>query len=102
MRDARKVLHSAYVTLRSAEMSKAMSSMTLDHFIEEQINRLKGKGTDIQNDSFLPLTLRSKVKVDVKPSRWDMLESLDSSVKDVVEAIKSGKLAKDLEEEIEE
>lgn len=99
MKDARRILHSAYSAIRSSEMSRAMSSMTLDHFLDEQIKKLKGSGTDIQNDTFLPMTLRSKVKVDVRPSKWDMLEVLEADVKAVVEVIKKGKLESDEESE---
>lgn len=81
-RTLRKVLHSAYTFIRSAEVNKASAALTLDHLIQEQIDSYKqsseraildAKGASIGNRS----------------SKLDNLETLQQEVDSVVKSVKN-------------
>lgn len=85
----RKVLHSAYTLVRSVEANKALSTVTLDHLIQEQITLLDkdatrplmdGKGGVISDVKGQPLKRRS---------RRNQLVDLQASVASAIEQIKA-------------
>lgn len=82
MSDIRKVLHSAYAFIRGAETNKATSSLTIDHLIEEQIQRLKQGETRAILDS-------TGQDTGSRPSRWDVIDALVKNVDQVVDAIEN-------------
>lgn len=79
MSDLRKTLSSAYTFIRSVELNKATSSLTLDHIIQDQIKRLK------------KTTSRSilDAKGDSVGNRISYLDSLDALEKDLEDSIKA-------------
>lgn len=80
MTDLRSTLHSAYALVRSTEANKATAALTLDHIIQEQIDRLKrGSTRDILDPKGESL---GKVA-----SRWDQLDALEKSLDQVVKAM---------------
>jgi hypothetical protein len=80
MSDVQKILHSAYSFIRGVESNKAASSITLDHLLQEQIDRL-------QKDSSRDITDSQGQKVDARPSMWDRLDALEKDVDNVVDAV---------------
>lgn len=77
----REVLHSAYTFVRSVEVNRAVSSITLDHLIQEQISSYKqgserslldGKGTDVGK----------------RISKLDALSNLQTDINNAVKAVR--------------
>lgn len=78
--DLHNVLQSAYALIRSNEVNKAFSSITLDHLIQEQITTLKKGETTPMLDS------RGE-SVGNRVSYWDSLDALETDLENVVKAI---------------
>lgn len=74
-------LHAAYTFVRSVEVNKASSSITLDHLIQEQIDSYKAASTRAILDA------KGK-SVGSKPSKLDDLDSLEKEVTTIVAAAK--------------
>jgi len=88
----RKVLHSAYTFVRSVEVNKASSALTLDHLIQEQIDTVKQSSTrDILDAAGKDIGKRT--------SKLDDLDTLQKDIEAVVKAVKkAGKDAGKLRE----
>lgn len=81
MSDSRRILHSAYSFIRSVESNKAISSLTLDHVLQEHITSLKkGEMRGILDGSGKSLGSRS--------SRFDQIEELERDLDKLVRAVK--------------
>ena len=76
----RKVLHQAYTAVRSFENSKSISTLTLDHMIQAQINRLKKGVTTSIVDA-------QGASIGDRPSRWDQLDTLENDINSMVDAL---------------
>jgi hypothetical protein len=77
---AREILQSAYTLIRSTEVNKAYSGLTLDHAIQEQIDYLKkGSTTEFLN--------ADGGSAGSRISRWDQLDALEQGITTVVKAI---------------
>lgn len=77
--DIRKAVHSAYSIVRGAEANKAISSLTLDHLLQEHIENIEGGNSRKVNDyKGKDLGLRSS-----------KLEELQKVKKDLTQAIKA-------------
>jgi UDP-N-acetylmuramate-alanine ligase len=76
-----KILHSAYTFVRSAETTKAISAVTIDHLIQTQIQSLKAgeKRTEVDQQGSTLV---------VRISRWDRLDVLVKDMDAVVKAVK--------------
>lgn len=78
----RKVLHSAYTFVRSVEVNKAASALTLDHLIKEQIDTIKQSSTrailDAQGNN-----------IGNRTAKLDDLDTLQEQVDAVVKAVKA-------------
>lgn len=71
-RATRRILHSAYSFIRSIEERKAYSAYTLDHAIQEQIDRLdENSNRDI---------LDASSSIGLRPSRYRQLTDLEDSI----------------------
>jgi len=66
----RTTLHSAFSFVRSVESNKALSSVTLDHLIREQIAFLK-------KDSSRDIVDGQGESIGGRPSRWDRIDWLE-------------------------
>lgn len=82
MTDLRRVLHSAYTFVRSIEVNKATASLTLDHMIQEQINRLKKGSTRVIIDA-------KGDNIGNRISYLDELDTLEKEIADVVKAVQA-------------
>ncbi len=80
MSDLRAVIHSAYSYIRSTEVNRSASALTLDHMIQEQISSLKKREnsvvTDPDGESGGQLL-----------SRWDRLDALEKELDQAVQAL---------------
>lgn len=80
MSDLREIIHSAYSYIRSTEVNKAASALTLDHLIQEQIKALKkGETATVTDDT--------GEAGGGNLSRWDRLDALERSIDQVVQAL---------------
>lgn len=79
MKDIQRVLHSAYAFIRGVEANKSTSSLTLDHLLSEQIQRLKQGETTVILDS-------AGQDTGSRPSRWDAIDAMVKEVDQVVDA----------------
>lgn len=80
MSDLRTVIHSAYTFIRSVEVNKATAALTLDHLIQEQINRLQSQ----TNRAILGSKGES---LGDRISYLDSLDALQKQMQDAVTAI---------------
>lgn len=80
MSDLRTVLHSAYTFVRSIEVNKATASLTLDHLIQAQIDRIKKGSTRAILDS-------QGASVGNRTAYLDDLDSLEKDLGDVIQAV---------------
>lgn len=78
--DIRSVLHSAYTFVRSIEENKSIASLTLDHLIQAQIDSLQKGSTTTINDG-------QGQSVGSRPSRFDQLDALLTSVNNAIQVI---------------
>jgi hypothetical protein len=76
-----QILHSAYSFIRGVESNKAAGSLTLDHLLQDQIDRLKQGSVRTIVDS------RGNT-VDQRISLWDRLDALQQDVEKAVDAVK--------------
>ena len=76
----RTTLHSAYTFIRSVEVNKAFSALTLDHLIQEQIDSYQASTTR-------PIVDAQGQNVGNRISKIDALTTLEKQVNDVVQAI---------------
>lgn len=81
-RTLRKVLHSAYTFVRSVEVNRASSALTLDHLIQEQIDTYK------QGSKRSILDAQGEVAAN-RISKIDALDTLQQELDQVVSAIKA-------------
>ena len=80
MSDVLETLHSAYSFIRGVEANKAVGALTLDHLIQAQIDML-------QAGSARPIQDSTGQGSDVRISKWDRLDALDTSMKQVISDI---------------
>lgn len=80
MSDVQRILHSAYSFIRGVESNKAAGALTLDHLLQEQIQRLKQAETRVIVDA-------AGQETGSRPSLWDRLDALEKDVDNVVDAI---------------
>lgn len=78
----RKVLHSAYTFVRSVEVNKASSALTLDHLIKEQIDTIKKSSTRAILDA-------KGQSIGKRTAKLDDLDTLQQQVEAVVKAVKA-------------
>jgi len=84
----RKVLHSAYTLVRSVEANRALSTVTLDHLIQEQITLLDKDATRPLLDGKGGVLSDTKGQPLKRLSRRDQLTQLKDSVDSAVAQIK--------------
>lgn len=77
----RNVLHSAYTFVRSVEVNKASSALTLDHLLQEQIDSYKQGSTTAILDA-------QGNNIGNRTSKLDNLDTLQQQVDSVVQSIK--------------
>lgn len=75
----RKTLHSVYSFVRSVEVNRATASLTLDHLIQAQMERIKGGSTRSILDS----------KGESLGSRVSLLDALAALEKDMTAAVEA-------------
>lgn len=80
MSDLRSTLHSAYAFIRSVEVNKATAALTLDHLLQEQIQRLKASTTRAVLDS-------KGENHGNRISYLDTLDALSQDIQNVVQAV---------------
>lgn len=76
----RAVLHSAYTFVRSVEVNRASSALTLDHLIQEQIDSYK------QSTQRAILDAKGQ-NVGNRTSKLDYLDTLQQQIDSVVSAV---------------
>lgn len=76
------VLHSAYAAVRGSEKSRALSTVTLDHLLQEQIDLIKGGETNV-------LLGASGSMIGSRLSKLDRLDNIEKQVNDVVAAVEA-------------
>lgn len=76
-----QTLHSAFTFVRSIETNRAVSSITLDHLIQEQISSLK-KGEETELVDGKGNTVQKKY------SRWDQLDILEKDLESVIKSVR--------------
>lgn len=79
MSDLRSILHSAYAFIRSVEVNKAVASLTLDHLIQEQLNRYQSKERNVLDAKGASMGNRI--------SYLDALDGLEKDINSVVDAL---------------
>ena len=77
---SRRILHSSYTYVRSTETTKSVSSLTLDHLIQERIDSLKGNS----KREIVDATGKS---MGSRKSRYDKLSELEENIKGLVKAV---------------
>ena len=82
MSDLRTVLHSAYTFIRSVEVNKATAALTLDHMIQDQINRL-------QSQTNRAILGSKGENLGDRISYIDTLDALQKQMQDIVTAIQN-------------
>jgi hypothetical protein len=73
------ILHRAYSFIRSREMNKAVASMTLDHLLQEHIERIEG------GDSRAMLSATGR-RGAMRPSKLAELKQLEDDIASIVRA----------------
>ena len=90
-KDIRGTLHSAYSFIRSIEMNKAVTTVTLDNLLQEHLDNLKGKARAVVDQT-------GKNTYAERSSRYDQITAIQTRMEAAVEAIKA---AKDSPEELQ-
>ncbi len=83
MKETRRILHSAYTAVRSKEACTSLSSLTLDHVLQEQIARRKAKSEVTFHSS-------SGAVVGKRASELDRLDKLADDIQKVINALRAG------------
>lgn len=80
----RDILHSGYTLIRSMETTKAISSLTLDHLIQAQIDAL------VQDSTRASILVDDHGKsLGDRISRWDEIDAIEQLFTQAVQALKS-------------
>lgn len=88
----RVVVADTYTFVRSQEINRTIASFTLDHYIDEAKRQIKGEGREIRD--------ASGKAVDVRPTKLEALEKLETEFKASLEIAKQlAKAAANLEDE---
>lgn len=75
-----EIIHSAYAFVRGAETNKAISSLTLDHLLQQQIDAIRGKGARLLLDA-------AGVKSGTRPGKLETLDKIQADIDNVVSKI---------------
>lgn len=80
--DTRRILHSAYSFVRGVESNRSVSSLTMDHLLQEHITNLKkGEVRQILDGRGESVGKRS--------SKYDDLEELEKGIDEMTAAVRS-------------
>ena len=82
MSDSRRILHSAYSFVRSVESNRSISSLTLDHLIQEHI-------TSIKKGAVRSLLDAKGESMGNRASKFDQLDELERDVEKLATAVKA-------------
>lgn len=75
-----EILHAAYSFVRSTELNKSISSITLDHLIQDHIEAIQGG----ESRGLLDATGK---RTNLRPTKLDRLDRLEQDIDSVVKAV---------------
>lgn len=103
VRRVRRVVADTYTFIRSQEINRTLSGFTMDHYIEEAKNSIKGLTVSIGGIDQEGRALRSAngEAFGIRPSKLDALNSLEDEFRATLEAAKVMAKAADAEGEEE-